>query len=88
MIMPKYKIELDREACIGAAVCAAIAPQFWKMVDDGKVNLIGGQKNKDTGMWELIIESENDLMLNKESAESCPVTVIHITNLDTNQKLI
>jgi len=87
--MPKYKIEYEREACIGAAACAAVAPNFWKMVDDGKADLLGdAKKNEETGMWELIVETEEDLKLNMEAAECCPVTVIHIINLDTGEKLI
>ena len=86
--MTRYKVELDREGCIGAATCAAVAPQFWKMVDDGKVDLIGSSKNPETGFWELIVETEGDFRLNKEAADVCPVAVIHITNVDTGEKII
>ena len=86
--MTRYKIEYDRESCIGAAACAAVAPKFWKMVDDGKADLINGTKNEQTGLWELIIETEDDFKWAKESADVCPVTVIHIINLYTCEKII
>ena len=53
--MAKYKIEFDREACIGALSCYASAPEFWPRSDDGKVDLKGAKFNKDTQKWELII---------------------------------
>ena len=74
--MAKYKITFDREACIGALACAAVSPKHWKIADDGKVDLIGGKKNKQ-GNYELIID-ESDLKITQESAEVCPVLVIKI----------
>jgi len=73
----KVKILYDREGCIGAAACAVVAPKYWKMVDDGKADLVGGKKNAKTGKWELEVEvDEEELKLIKESAISCPVQVI------------
>jgi ferredoxin len=34
----KYKIVYDREGCIGAAACISVAPNSWKMGDDGKAD--------------------------------------------------
>ena len=34
--MAKYKIEFDRDKCIGAGFCAKIDPNLWRMGDDGK----------------------------------------------------
>ena len=86
--MARYKIEYNRESCIGAGVCAAVAPNFWKMVVDGKADLVQGIKNPNTGLWELFLETEEDFKINKEAADACPVTVIHITNLDTGEKIV
>ena len=41
--MGKYKVEYDREGCIGAAACAAADPKNWVMVDDGKADLVDGE---------------------------------------------
>ena len=79
--MAKYKIEFDREACIGALSCYSAAPKFWPRSDDGKVDLKGAIYNKDTKKWELIITSK-DIDINKEAEESCPVFVIKITKIE------
>ena len=79
--MTKYKIEFDREACIGALSCYAAAPKFWPRADDGKVDLTGAEFNKDTKKWEVIITSK-DFEVNKEAEEVCPVFVIKITKIE------
>lgn len=85
--MGKIKIIYDREGCIGAGVCAAIADKVWVMVDDGKADLIGGKQNSD-GKWELELDvDENDLELNKQAAEGCPALVIHLINKETGEKI-
>jgi len=88
-----YKIVFDRKNCIGAAACAAVAPEFWVMNEDGKADLVGYKDEK--GNQVLIVkesqlskEGKNVLRLNKEAAEVCPVQVIHIYDKDTNEKLI
>jgi ferredoxin len=83
--MAKFKIEHDRPNCIGCGACAAVAPDYWEMADDGKSSIKDGKK---TGEKEEREIDERDLPPNKEAAESCPVNVIHITNLDTNEKII
>ena len=83
--MAKYKIEHDRPNCIGCGACAAVAPKFWEMAKDGKSSIISGKKVKDK---EEKIINEKDLAPNKEAAESCPVNVIHLINLDTKEKII
>lgn len=79
--MAKYKIEFDRENCIGAYACSAVAEEFWLNNDDGKVDLKDATFNKDTGRWELIID-EKDYPINKEAADVCPVAVITITKME------
>lgn len=74
--MAKIKIVYDREGCIGAGVCAAIADKFWVMNDDGKADLVGGKKNSE-GKFEVEID-EKDLDVNMQSAEGCPAIVIHL----------
>ncbi|MBI2109939.1 ferredoxin [Candidatus Woesearchaeota archaeon] len=78
--MAKYKVIFDREICIGALSCFTVNEKFWKIADDGKVDLINAVLNKETNKWELIID-EKDLDLNKKSAEVCPVTAIIIEKI-------
>ncbi|MEM3374136.1 MAG: ferredoxin [Candidatus Woesearchaeota archaeon] len=74
--MVRYKIIFDRENCIGAGACAAMAPEFFKMVSDGKAELIGGKDIGD-GKFELETEANDNLI---EAAKACPVLVIKIKN--------
>ena len=79
--MPKYKIEFDRELCIGALACTAVAENFWPTSEDGKVDLTGATYNEETKKWELIIE-EKDFEINKDAADVCPVDAIVITKIE------
>jgi ferredoxin len=81
IIMAKYRIEFDREACIGALACNAVAEKFWPRSEDGKVDLAGATFNEETKKWELIID-DADYEVNKEAAEVCPVEVITITKIE------
>ena len=71
-----YKLQHNKADCIGCGACEAVAPDFFEMKDDGKVQLKGG---KETGkdIWERDIE-EKDFQTVKDAADSCPVNVIHI----------
>lgn len=70
--MAKYKIIFDREACIGALSCNVVAPEFWKLSQDGKVDLEGAKYNEKTGKFELIVD-EKYITKHKEAAKVCPV---------------
>jgi ferredoxin len=83
--MGKYIIKYDRKNCIGAGVCAAVAPEHWVMAQDGKADLVGAKQVGD-GQFELEID-EKDLEANKQAAEGCPATVIHVLNKETQQKI-
>lgn len=77
--MKRVKIIFDRQNCIGAAVCAAIAPKYWKMVEDGKATLVKGINNPKTGNFELVLDvPDKDCKLLEDSARSCPVQVIKV----------
>ena len=82
----KFQIFHDRPNCIGCAACAAVAPDFWSMNEDGKSDIIGS-KMKEDETEELDIE-EKDFKTNREAADSCPVNVIHIINKETKEKII
>ena len=74
--MAKYKIELDREGCIGCWACISVHGENWIMEDDGKSNF----KKADI--------EEKELPKEMEAAESCPVNVIHIIDTEKDEKLI
>jgi ferredoxin len=83
----RYKITYDREQCIGAGACIAAFPERWEMADDGKADLKGGKSNEDNSVQELEI-TEKEFKQMMDSAQACPVLVIHIIDLETNKRLI
>ncbi|HLC87377.1 MAG TPA: ferredoxin [Candidatus Nanoarchaeia archaeon] len=87
--MARYKVILERNECVGAAACVALAPKVWKLNEDGKVDVIvkGAKVNKNNTVHEFEID-EKDFKKNLEAAESCPVNAIHIKNLDNGEDLI
>jgi ferredoxin len=76
----KFRIVYDKDICIGALACNAVAPAVWTAANDGKVDLKGATKRPD-GKWELLVE-EKDFKLNKEAADSCPVYAITIEEVN------
>jgi len=83
--MTKYKIEFDREVCIGALACTAVAEDFWPKAEDGKVDLTGAKYNEETKKWELIIE-EKDFEINKDAADVCPVEAIKVIKIEESNQ--
>ena len=79
--MAKYKVTFDKQACIGAFGCFAVAPEFWAQDNDAKVDLKGATFNNQTNRFELIIE-EKDLQIMQDSADVCPVRVITIEKIE------
>ncbi|MBI5391692.1 ferredoxin [Candidatus Woesearchaeota archaeon] len=83
----KYKVQLDRPGCIGAAACAAANSKRWVMSpQDGKVDLTEGKPMKQEGWLETEID-EAELATNIEAAKACPVAVIHILKKTTGEKI-
>lgn len=72
----RYRIIYDRSGCIGAASCAAAAPKNWVIADDGKADVVSREI------------TEDQLQENLDAAESCPVMVIHIEDMETGERLI
>lgn len=83
----KYLIEYDREGCIGVAACTAVDPENWILVEDGKADLKDSKKEPKKGYYTREID-ESELTKWKAAAESCPVLVIHIKDLETGEKII
>ena len=85
-MMGKYIIQYDRKGCIGAGVCAAVAPDHWIMAQDGKADLEGGKQISE-GQFEREID-ESELEANKQAAEGCPAIVIHIIEKATGKRIV
>ncbi len=69
------KIIIEREKCIGCGACVSLCPKYFKMDDDGKSSLVGGQRDEKNGNDNL---ETNDLGCANPAAEGCPVQCIHI----------
>lgn len=69
----KWTMRIDRNLCIGAATCVALAPKAWALDDEAKAIIL------DTA------DQETDQAL-LEAAKGCPVMAIIIT--DENGKQI
>ncbi len=63
----KLTMRIDRDLCIGAATCVAIAPKAWALDDEAKAIIL------DTSD-----EETDDTLL--EAAKGCPVMAIFITD--------
>lgn len=79
--MAKYKIKVDRDLCIGAGSCVAVAPKAFELDAEGKAVILrkDGSKSSDTSSYENIDSTEEDLL---NAAKSCPVNAIIIVEVD------
>lgn len=85
----KYRVIYDRKDCIGVLTCAAFYPNRWLINEkDAKADLAGGVEDKDNPGTYLLDFTEEELERLKQSAEVCPVNVIHIIDLETGEKII
>lgn len=65
--MSKYKITIDRNLCIGAATCVAVAPKAFALDNEAKAILLPS------------FEEETDESI-LAAAKSCPVAAIILTD--------
>lgn len=65
-------MRIDRNLCIGAATCVALAPKAWALDDEAKAIIL------DTASE----ESDQALL---DAAKSCPVLAIFITDQNGKQ---
>lgn len=79
--MAKYKVKVDRELCIGAASCVAVAPDTFELDSEGKavIKKKDGSMTSDYVGYEDINDNEGNI---KNAAMSCPVNAIIITEVD------
>lgn len=68
----KLTMRIDRDLCIGAATCIALAPKAWALDDEAKAIIL------DTASE----ESDQALL---DAAKSCPVMAIFITDENGKQ---
>ncbi len=69
----RYKVEVIREKCIGAASCAAIAPNVFEMDEEDIARVISQDGDDD----------ETKLL----AAQSCPTAAIIVTDVTTGEQV-
>jgi ferredoxin len=69
----KYKVEVIREKCIGAASCVAIAPLVFELDEENIARIISQDGNDD----------DTKLL----AAQSCPTAAIIVTDTTTGQQV-
>ncbi len=67
------KVTVDRDLCIGAASCIAVAPKAFDLDNEAKAIIL-----------DTVIEDSNEIIL--DAARSCPVSAIIIHD-ETGKKL-
>lgn len=71
-IIRNNTMHIDRNLCIGAATCVAVAPKAWALDDEAKAIILDTATD----------ETDETLL---EAAKSCPVMAIFITDKDGKQ---
>ena len=65
--MAKYKINYEKDKCIGCGACASVCQDNWEILEEG-----GEMKAKPKA-----IELE-DVGCNQDAVDGCPVECIHV----------
>ncbi len=69
-----YTMKIDRNLCIGAGTCVALAPKAWALDSEAKAIILDTSSE----------ESDQTLM---DAAKGCPVAAITITDSATGKQL-
>lgn len=82
-----YKVKVDRELCIGAASCVAVAPNAFDLDSEGKavIKKKDGNQTSDFVNYSDINDNEANIL---NAAKSCPVNAIVIVEVDEQGKEI
>jgi len=83
----KYRIEFERDICIGAAACVTENPSFWSLEPDGKATAKGEDVKKKKQIVKVELTSK-ELEKHLLAAKSCPVNAIHVFDEETNEQIV
>ncbi len=79
--MSKYKVKVDRDLCIGAGSCVAVAPKTFELDSEGKAVIVkkDGSKTSNSTNYTDIDDVDVNIL---NAAKSCPVNAIIIVEVD------
>lgn len=79
--MAKYRVKVDRDLCIGAASCVAVAPNTFELDSEGKAvtKKKDGSKTSDIVDYSEVNDTEENIL---NGARSCPTNAIIIVEVD------
>ncbi|NQV90807.1 ferredoxin [Candidatus Uhrbacteria bacterium] len=77
--MPKIRVQVDPDLCIGAASCVTIAPETFQMNEENKAWVLDHGTEPGGSTYERWLEVTEDEMENIIlGAQSCPTLAIFI----------
>ncbi len=74
--MTKFKVIHHKKDCISCGACAAIAPKYWEMDEEGLAQLKGATQKEDH--WEKEFSTFEAKAENQEAEQVCPVQIIKV----------
>jgi len=78
----KWRVEYERDNCIGAGACVAANSEYWSIDEDGKATLKSATFDQGKNLWILELDEGPLLQKQRDAAGVCPVNVIHIISPD------
>lgn len=76
----KYRVIIDKEACIGDGICISICPEIFEFDDEGKARIV--EKYRVSNDYEGEVEADDELENCLTQAESmCPTQAIKLFKL-------
>jgi len=79
--MPRIRVQVDPDLCIGAASCVTIAPETFQMNEENKAWVLDHGTEPGGSTYERWLEVTQDEMDNiLLGAQSCPTLAISIFN--------
>lgn len=77
----KFKVVIDRDECISDMACVSLCPEVFEMSEeDGKSQIVEKYRVNGSLSEGVVPEELEDCV--KSAAEACPVTIIHIEEIE------
>ncbi|MCF7928682.1 MAG: ferredoxin [Spirochaetales bacterium] len=74
----KYRIKVDKDACIADGVCYSMDPDHYVEDDEGKADVAGGSMDGQVSVGEFDDDGFDDA---QDAADTCPVDAITVEKL-------